>query len=176
MVDNDIKLFFRTQLSNLLKNRSDCNLVQGWPSSSEINILCEKAAGFFIYASTVIKLITSKDRTPIEQLNQITSLPQSTSHEGRSGIDIIYTQVLKQGVDDVDVDDEGFHSNFRTVVGAVLLVFNPLLVKALSDLLKMSGISTTLHPLHSLLLVPTSKNGPIRIFHKSFPDFLMDKR
>ena len=176
MVDNDIKLFFRTQLSNLLKNRSDCDLVQGWPSSSELNILCEKAAGFFIYASTVIKFITSKNRTPTEQLNHITSLPQSTSHEGRSGIDILYTQVLKHAVNDVDVDDEEFYSHFRTVVGAVLLVFNPLSVEALSDLLKVSGISTTLRPLHSLLLVPTSKDTPIRIFHKSFPDFLMDMR
>jgi len=176
MVDNDIKLFFRTQLSNLLKNRSDCNLIQGWPSSSEINILCEKAAGFFIYASTVIKFITSKNRTPTEQLNQITSLPQSTSHEGKSGIDILYTQVLKQGVDDVDADDEEFHSNFRTVIGAVVLVFNPLSVEALSDLLGVSSIPTTLRPLHSLLLVPTSRDTPIRIFHKSFPDFLMDEK
>ena len=176
VVDKDIKLFFRTQLANLLRNRSDYDLMQGWPSSSEINILCGKAAGFFIYASTVIKFITSKNRTPAEQLKQITSLPQSTSHEGRSGIDILYTQVLKQAVDDVDADDEEFHSHFRAVVGAVLLVFNPLSVTVLSDLLKVSGVSTTLRPLHSLLLVPTSKDAPIQIFHKSFPDFLTDQR
>ena len=174
LVNNDIKLFFRTQLSNLLRNRSDCDLIQGWPNLSELNILCEKAAGFFIYASTVIKFVTSKNHTPIEQLKRITSLPQSTSHEGRSGIDILYTQVLKQAVD--DVDGEEVYSNFRTVVGAVMVVFNPLSVKALSDLLKVPGISTTLRSLHSLLLIPTSRDAPIQIFHKSFPDFLMDQR
>jgi len=175
-VNNDIKLFFQTQLTELAKNRSDCNLMEDWPSSSEIDILCEKAAGFFIYASTVVKFVMSKSRAPPQQLNQITSLPQSTSHEGKSGIDILYAQALAQAVDDVDPDDQEFHSHFRTVVGAVLLVFNPLSVEALSDLLGVSGISTTLRSLHSLLLVPTNKDAPIRIFHKSFPDFLMDQR
>ena len=83
---------------------------------------------------------------------------------------------MEQAVDGVDVDDEGFYSHFRTVIGAVLLVFNPLSVKTLSDLLRVSGISTTLRSLHSLLLVPTSEVSPVRVFHKSFPDFLMDPR
>ena len=176
LVDNDIKLYFRTKLSGLLQNRSDCDLIQEWPSCSEIDILCEKAAGFFIYASTVTKFVTSKNRNPTQQLNQITSLPWSTSLEGRSGIDILYTQVLHQAVDNVDVDDEELHSAFRTVIGAVLLVFNPLSANVLSDLLGVSGVSTILRPLHSLLLVPMSKDDPIQPFHKSFPDFLMDPK
>jgi len=175
-VNSDIKLYFQTRLTDLAKERSDCDLGEGWPSSSEIRILCKKAAGFFIYASTVVKFVMSKSRMPDEQLSLITSLPQSTSHEGRSGIDILYTQVLKQAVDDVDVDDEKFHLHFRTVVGAVLLVLNPLSVKVFSDLLRVSGISTALRSLHSLLLIPTSKDAPIRIFHKSFPDFLTDQK
>ena len=175
-VNNDIKLFFQTQLTELARERSDFDLTEDWPSSSEIDILCEKAAGFFIYASIVIKFVMSKSRIPTQQLDQITSLPQSTFHEGRSGIDILYTQALVQAVDDVDPDDQEFYSHFRTVVGAVLLVFNPLSVKTFSDLLRISGISTTLRSLHSLLLVPTSMNAPIQTFHKSFPDFLMDQR
>jgi len=175
-VNNDIKLYFQTQLTELAKERSDRSLTEDWPSLTEINILCTKAAGFFIYASTAIKFIMSKSHPPTQQLNQITSLPQSTSHEGRSGIDILYIQVLKQAVDDVDIEDEEFYSHFRTVVGAVVLVFNPLSVKALSDLLRVSGILTALCSLHSLLLVPTSKDAAIQIFHKSFPDFLMDSR
>jgi len=175
-VNSDIKLYFQTKLTELARERSDCSLTEDWPSPSEINILCRKAAGFFIYASTATRFIMSKSHTPTQQLNLITSLPQSTSHEGRSGIDILYIQVLKQAVDDVDAEDDRFHSHFRTVVGTVVLVFNPLSVKALSDLLKVSGISTALRSLHSLLLVPTSKDATVRIFHKSFPDFLMDPR
>ena len=175
-VNNDIKLFFQAKLTELAKERSDCTLTEDWPSPSEINILCEKAAGFFIYAATAIKFIMSTNCTPTQQLNYIISLPQSTSHEGRSGIDLLYIQVLKQSVSGVGADCEKLCSHFRTVVGAVVLVFNPLSVKALTDLLKVPGISTALRSLHSLLLVPTSTVAPVCVFHKSFPDFLTDPR
>ena len=173
-VDSDIKLFFRTQLTNIAKTRSDCNFTQNWPNPLDINVLCEKAAGLFVYASTVIKFVAFKNRTPTEQLDRIITLPQSTAHEGRSGIDLLYTRVLEQVVDEVDVDAEEICSCFRMVVGTVLLVFNPLSMMALSDLLKVSNISTTLRSLHSLLLIPENTEDPIRVFHKSFPDFLMD--
>jgi len=172
-VDSDIKLFFRTQLAEIAKTRSDCNFTQDWPNPSDINVLCEKAAGFFIYASTVVKLVAFKNYMPTEQLDRIISLPQNTTHEGRSGIDLLYTQVLEQAVDDMDIYAEEFYSRFRTMVGAVLLVINPLSMTALSELLGVSNIST-LRSLHSLLLVPESTEDPIQAFHKSFPDFLMD--
>ena len=175
-VNNDIELFFQTRLTDLAENRSDCDATGDWPSSADVEILCKKAAGFFIYASTVVKFVSSKNHKPAKQLNLIISLPQSTSHEGRSGLDLLYTQVLEQAVDDVHVDDMEIYSHFRTVVGAVLLVSNPLSVKALSDLLRESDVSTALRSLHSLLLVPTSEVAPVRIFHKSFPDFLMDPK
>jgi hypothetical protein len=73
-VNSDIRLFFQTKLTSLAKTRSDCDLMEDWPSPSDIEILCMKAAGFFIYASTVIKFVTSKTHTPTEQLNRITSL------------------------------------------------------------------------------------------------------
>ena len=176
VVDSDIGLFFQMKLTNLAKNRSDCNLTEGWPSPLDIEILCKKAAGFFIYASTVIKFVTSKTCTPAEQLNRIISLPQSTSYEGKSGLDLLYTQVLEQAIDDVDMDDKELHSRFKAVVGTVVLVFNPLSVKALSDFLREPGTPTTLRSLHSLLLVPDSTEDPVHIYHKSFPDFITDPK
>ncbi|KAF9643476.1 hypothetical protein BDM02DRAFT_3191591, partial [Thelephora ganbajun] len=139
------------------------------------------AGGFFIYASTVVKFVASKSRIPAEQLSRVILLPQSTVHEGRSGIDLLYSQVLEQAVNDVDADDEDeeqIHSRFKAVVGTALLVFNPLSVRALSDLLKVPNTSTTLRSLHSLLLVPDSEKmaDPIRPFHKPFPDFLTDPK
>jgi len=60
------------------------------------------------------------------------------------------------------------------------LAFNPLSIKNLSSLLPgfdtLSKISTTLDPLHSLLLVPDGTEHPVHVFHKSFPDFLMDPK
>jgi len=173
-VDKDIRLFFGTQLANITKTRSDCNLLEGWPSSSELDILCIKAAGLFIYASTVVKFVTSKVHQPTERLADIISLPQSTAKEGKSGIDQLYTEILEQAFSDLPKDDIELYSHYRSIIGAVLLVFNPLPVGVLTTVLRKSNISTTLRSLHSLLLIPKSDAEPIHIFHKSFPDFLMD--
>ena len=175
LVDKDIKLFFRIQLANALQDRSDCNLTEDWPSSSDIDILCKRAAGSFIYASTAIKFITSHHHDPAERLTLLISHTHNSTHEGESGIDLLYTQVLGQVIINVDGDDEDFYSCFRAVVGMVSLVFSPLSVKALSALLRTSDILTTLHSLHSVLLIPNEPDdGYIQVFHQSFPDFLMD--
>ena len=175
LVDNDIKLFFQTQLTNIAKTRSDCDLKEDWPNSHDIDILCKKSTGLFIYASTVVKFVASKHTIPAERLAVIISLPQSTIHEGKSGIDLLYTQVLEQAFCDVDSDQQELYSHFRSVVGMVLLLFNPLPIKALSTLLKMPNISITLCSLHSVLLVPETRDDCIQVFHKSFPDFLMNQ-
>ena len=173
-VDGDIKLFFKTQLAEIAEARSNCESMEDWPSSSDIDILCKKAAGLFIYASTVIKFIASKHHAPTKRLALIISLPQSTTHEGKLGIDLLYTQILEQVFCDADSDEQELYSCFRSVVGALSLVFNPLQVGALSILLGMSDISITLRSLHSVLLLPSNEADPIQIFHKSFPDFLTD--
>ena len=174
MVDSDIELFFRTRLTYLVKNRRGHDLTEDWPNSSDVKILCRKAAGFFTYASAIVKFVASENHLPSERLTRITSFPQSTAEEGKFGVDLLYTQVLEQAVRHMRADDEEFSSNFRTVVGAVSLVFNPLSAEALSNLLGVANISSILRPLHSLLLVPDSIKDPIRIFHSSFPDFLTD--
>ena len=175
-VDSDIKLFFRMQLTHLAKNRSDCDLTEDWPSSSDIRILCKKAAGFFIYASTVVKFVASDTDPPTESLALITSLPQSTAEEGKSGVDELYIKVLEQAFRDTRTDNSQQYLRFRAVVGTVLLIFNPLSIKGLSQLLRhpTSHVRSILRLLHSLLLVPDGVEDPILTFHKSFPDFLTD--
>jgi len=175
-VDRDIELLFRTQLASLAKDRSDLDLTEDWPSSSDIKILCKKAAGFFIYASTVVRFVASESDPPTERLSLITSLPQSTIEKGKSGVDQLYTKVLQQAFSGADTDNSQRYLRFRTVVGMVLLIFNPLSIKSLSGLLGHNAqhIHSTMRSLHSLLLVPQSTEDSIHIFHKSFPDFLMD--
>jgi len=176
VVDNDIKLFFRTELTHLAKNRSDCDLTEEWPSPSDINILCKKATRFFIYASTVVKFVGSDNDPPPKRLALITSLPESTAEEGKSGVDQLYTKVLEQAFYNVHTDNSKHHSCFQAVVGAVVLIFNPLSIKGLSELLgyDTSDISSTIQSIQSLLLAPDSTEEPILTFHKSLPDFLTD--
>ena len=175
-VDEDIILYLRTHLADIRKTRSDCEFPEEWPISYDIHILCKKAAGLFIYASTVVKFIASKYHLPIKRLDLILH-SQGAAHEG--GIDLLYTKILRLAFQDADPGEQELYSYFRDVVGAVLLVFYPLSRKAFSNLLKNcetpSQISTTLRFLHSLLNVPDNEDEPIRVFHKSFPDFLTDR-
>ena len=183
LVDADIKLLFTTHLTKMAEHQSHSDLMEGWPNSSDINILCEKAAGLFVYASTVIKFVSSEHHQLTERLDLLVSLLQDTNCEGWTGIDTLYTEVLMQAFYNMDLDDlrqgdlEVFY-RLRSVVGAVLLVFNPLSMKSLSDLLTNfhtpSNISTALRSFHSLLLIPDNIEDPIRPFHNSFSDFLMD--
>jgi len=185
LVDNDIKLFFQTHLPKTVKNQGHCDVTEEWPLAHDINTLCEKAAGLFIYASTVVKFVASQYHEPPDRLALLISLPQNTVREGNSGIDSLYTEILKQaycalGPDSHNPDNQEVYHSFRSVVGAVLLAFNPLSMKSLSSLLPGFGtpskISTALNPLHSLLLVPDGTEHPVQVFHKSFPDFLMDSK
>ena len=59
----------------------------------------------------------------------------------------------------------------------VLLILNPLPIKALSELLgyDIPYIHSTICSLHSLL-IPDNPESPICTFHKSFPGFLTDPR
>ena len=176
-VDEDIALYFRTYLTDIRGTRSDCEFPDEWPSSYDINTLCKMASGLFIYASTVVKFIASKYHLPTERLDFIILRSQGAAHEG--GIDFIYTQILELAFEDADPGEQDLYSCFRNVVGAILLLFHPLSRKDLSTLLGNCGtpahISTTLRFLHSLLNVPDGEDEPIRVFHKSFPDFLTNR-
>ena len=173
-VNSDIERFFRTQLTALVKRRSVSDLAEDWPSSSDMVILCEKAGGFFFYASTVVDFVASKNHLPSAGLALVTSFPHDTPEGGKYRLDQFYTSALEQAFS--NVHDDQSYSLFRTVVGAVLLIFVPLSIEGLSTLLghHTSHILSTTRPLHSLLLVPDNLEDPVCIFHKSFPDFLTD--
>ena len=175
LVDEDIKLYLRIYLTDIRETRSDCEFPEEWPTSYDVDTLCKMAGGLFIYASTVVKFVASRYHLPTKRLDLIFCSRGST-HEG--GIDFLYTQILQLAFQDADPKEQELYSQLRTVVGAVLLVFRPLSRKTLSSLLRNcespSQISTTLRLLHSLINVPDDEDEPIRVFHKSFPDFLTD--
>jgi hypothetical protein len=65
---------------------------------------------------------------------------------------------------------------FRTVVGSIVLLAEPLSTSPLARLLHIprSVIDRRLVSLHSILRVPASAESPVRMFHLSFRDFLVD--
>ena len=174
--DEDIRLYLRTNLTDIPKRITHDDFPEEWPTPYDIDILCKKAAGLFIYASKVINFVASRIHNPTKRLDRIILHPRDAVHERE--LDFLYTQILELAFHDVDSSQPELYLHFKHIVGAALLVFRPLSRKALSDLLgnckTPSHIFTTLHPLHPLLDVPDSEDDPIRVFHESFPDFLVN--
>lgn len=175
-VDKDIRLYLTLRLTEIAKRRSDVNLPTPWPRDHEIAALTRKSSGLFIFASTIVRFIESEHHEPDERLQLVLSKTSGTMHEGRVGIDSLYTQILLHAFSDVR-ESEAF-LDIKRVLGAIVLAFNPLSRKEISIILgvPVSLVSTTLRHLHSVMLVPTDDSEKIRIFHKSFPDFLQDRK
>ena len=173
-VNNDIQLYLTQRLTMVAKQRSDLDLPNPWPSGGEIMALTKKSSGLFIFASTLVRFIESAHHEPNKRLHLLVSEINSTTHEGHAGIDSLYSQILLHAFS--DVHDSGVFASMRSVLGAIILALNPLSRNELSVILgiPMALISTTLRHLHSVILVPASESKEIRIFHKSFPDFLQD--
>ena len=174
-VDKDIRLYLTQRLAAIAKRRSDVNLPNPWPSDGEIVSLTKKSSGLFIFASTIARFIESDHHEPKERMQRILSKTSGTTYEGRAGIDSLYAEILLQAFSDVR-ESEVF-VDIKRVLGAIILAFNPLSRKELSIILGIpsSLISTTLRHLHSVILVPSDETEKIRVFHKSFPDFLQDR-
>jgi len=120
LVDIDIKLFLRTHLADIARHRSHFDVIEDWPLSFDVHILCEKAAGLFIYASTAIKFVASRYHQPPKRIALLVSLPQNTACEGVSGTDFPHTEILRQvyyglGPDDQNPDNQEVYRRFRSV-------------------------------------------------------------
>jgi hypothetical protein len=175
-VDSDIKSFIVYQLDEIATRRRQCISGQ-WPSDRDIAIILKKTSGLFIIASVILRFIDSSFASPQKRLKLIVEPQEGTIYEGRSGIDVVYHQILSAGVEHADEDDAVFFDQLHLVVGSIVLALKPLPRASLAEILEMTpqDIWTILTHLHSILIVPESESEPIRILHKSFADFITDK-
>jgi len=173
-VDEDIRLYLQEKLTTIAKQRSDFDISAPWPCDEDLTALTKKSSGLFIFASTLARFIESEHHELDERLQLVVTPSDSTVHEGRAGIDPLYSQVLTHAFS--NVREVTVFTNLRRVLGAVILAFNPLSRAQVAKILsvKTSLITTTLRHLHSVLLIPNEDSEEIRVFHKSFPDFLQD--
>jgi len=176
-VNQDISTFFRRKLSSVKSEPGLSTTSTPWPGEPTIQRLVEKAAGLFIYAATICQFIRDDHYTPEDQLSVIlqedhdTPSPSPTQH-----LDDMYTKLLQHSVvgnQIVRVDDH-LAVRFRKIVGSIIMMFDIMTAKELAKLLHLRTISTTLASLGSVLSIPEDEGQPVRIFHPSFRDFLLD--
>ena len=100
-------------------------------------------------------------------------LEGKTKLKANAILDSLYMSILKEayGGDDPDNDPR-----VRSILGAVVLAANPLSPSTIATLLgfELEEVLPVLSSLHSLLILRDDINYPVRPFHKSFPDFIVD--
>ena len=175
LVNDDIRLFLGHELSELAQRHK----LDGWPSDDHVNLLCYRAAGLFIYAVATIKFLNSSTHLPTQRLEVILGGPECTGPEGttrfdsKTTLDSLYTSILKTAFSE---EDPGVDSKVRSIIGAVVLLVNPLPLPGITELIGLDRkeVILFLTLVQSLLAFDEDFNQPVKPFHKSFPDFITD--
>ena len=171
VVKKDISTYLAHHLQRVQVNR---NITPPWPGDKAFNDLVIRAGLFFIFAATIINFVADTYYSPQDRLQRLLAIGNTQSQAIYSQVDLLYLQILTTFVGGRS-DAPELCARFRKIVGAIILLQNPLSISALARLLEHDedDLEGALSPLHSLLDVPANRNQPIRIFHPSFRDFLL---
>jgi len=175
LINSDIRVFLKHELSELAARRR----LGRWPSDEHIDLLCNRAAGLFVYAVATVKFLDSNIRLPKHQLDVIVALPECTAPEGRTQVnpkttlDSLYKSILQTAFTE---EDSKVYSRVRSTLGTVILLVNPLSPSGIAELtgLDPEEVFLFLTLVQSLLTLGENTNQLVKPFHKSFPDFITD--
>ena len=172
VIEHDISIFLRYELAKIKEEHS---LEEDWPGYENTKILCQKADRLFIYAATVC-LFLSTSRYPEDRLSEMLQV-NSKRHSSTKELDEMYLLVLTHSITKGhDEDNKDMAKLFKRIVGSIIILFDSLSTAALTNLLAVSPakMKGTLEPLHSVLDISQDQTSPIKLFHLSFRDFLLD--
>jgi hypothetical protein len=175
-VDSDIRLFFTHSFLELAGRQRG---LDDWPTKEQLDILCDRAAGLFVYAVATVKFVDHKNNNPRKQLDRLLQASESSAREGKTKfkanttLDSLYMAILQEAFGDNDPEDD---PRIRSVLGAVILASNPLSPSTIAAFLGFDteDVFPLLSSVHSLLILQEDITCPVRPFHKSFPDFITD--
>jgi len=168
-VNSDIRLFFGSSFLALAGRRGG---LDNWPGKEQLDHLCERAAGLFVYAAATVKFVDQTHKDPKKQLNFLLESQKVGAREGEA-LDVLYTSILQEAFRN-DSPEEDIKTRF--VLGAVVLAVNPLSPSTIASLLgyDVEDIPLLLSSVSSLLVLQKGTSHPVVPFHKSFPDFITD--
>ncbi|KAH8896438.1 vegetative incompatibility protein HET-E-1 [Thozetella sp. PMI_491] len=181
-IEHDLRIFLLEELARICKEHNeeafdDILLPSDWPDQ-HIDALVRLAIPLFIYAATICRFLEDRSLCdPAGQLEKLLDSQKKAHHSEEVDLDRVYLPILNHLlVGKTGQARERLVEGFRTVIGAIILLAEPLSASSLSRLLRipLPGIHGQLKTLHSVLVVPSEANVPIRTFHLSFHDFLID--
>ncbi|KAK3898047.1 hypothetical protein C8A05DRAFT_47534 [Staphylotrichum tortipilum] len=183
IVERDISTFLRYELARIRDEYNSealegLELLPDWPGEHVIRTLAQMAVPLFIFATTICRFIEDAVWSdPADQLEKVLQYQTKTYGSELDKLDTTYLPILSQlTVGRTDLQKSHLLAEFRDVVGPIVLLAQPLSVSSLARLLNISprALSARLKTLHSVLSIPPKADAPVRLFHLSFRDFLVD--
>jgi hypothetical protein len=175
----DISSFLKAEFQRIREDHNNSRLEEiflpeDWPGEQNIQALSELAVPLFIYAATVARFVGDLRWNPKRRLADV--LKYQLNRQA-SKLDQTYLPVLDNlmaGLSHTEKDD--LAQEFRTVVGSIIILAEPLGTSPLARLLNVDKdtIDCSLAPMHSVLSIPSNPDAPIRLLHLSFREFLLD--
>lgn len=180
IIREDIFTFLEHELATIRRdyNKSvgaNRQLLTDWPDQQSVQVLVDMAMPLFIFAATACRFI--RDRRcgrPNEQLAKVLKYPTKSQ---ASKLDATYLPVLKQLLLGLNTSEKrSVVEDFKLVVGSIIILASPLSATSLDRLLGVDEgtVESRTDLLHSVLSIPSCPDHPIRLFHLSFRDFLVD--
>lgn len=179
-IEQDIELFLRHEFTRIRAEHNedhpeDGRLPQDWPQTADIQALTQMAVPLFVFAATVCRFVSNPwvSGDPRKRLKSV------LNYQWSSQLEATYLPVLDQiaeGLGDDQRKKDKAWRRFRRVVGSIINLAYPLPASDLKSFFACES-AVVLCRLHSVLSVPSSRHsdGPVRIFHLSFRDFLLDQ-
>ena len=138
----------------------------------------------FIFAATACRILGDLQWDPEDSLAKLlgyqsdeSQLDDTSRFDDMSQFDKTYLPVLNRLLEGQSKKQERrLVQEFHEVVGAIVTLESPLSVASLSRLLGTpeKQLDRRLSSLHSVLSIPSDLSKPVRLFHLSFRDFLLD--
>jgi len=177
--DADIQVFLHDQFSRITKRNPSKS--SSWPTALTVDELVKRSCGQFVYASTVMKYISSS-KNPVACLNTILEFRCSPAEQGMpfAELDALYTHILSS-VKDPQIT--------KLILGVVLFVnpdydlFASLSCSQISAAQTLSGVESLLgletYTVKACLtelypMITYSQRGEISIPHATVAEFLND--
>jgi hypothetical protein len=179
----DILTFLLFHLSKIRAeyNASDISydrkLGPAWPGKEMTQTLLGMSVPLFIFAATVCRFIGDHVYGhPDKLLNEVLEFETKTQ-ESQPQLDKTYFPVVNQLIAGRSTKhQQQILQRFRLVVGSMILLATPLSKQTLGRVLGMEDdeIDHLLTGLLSVINIPSAPKSPLRLFHLSFRDFLLD--
>lgn len=164
----DLYLYIAFETRSLYEQRHiTAELEPGWPSEIDMRRLAALAAGLFIWAATAVRLLIAADN-PADCLQSLLSQKQT-----KPNLHELYNTVMLSVC-----GPDGESDTYKRIFGIMIVSQVPLTAETMADMLEIgdSGKSCRIALQRLGSVIKWSPGQPARMLHKSFPDYLTDRR